>query len=172
MFIGEKNMVHIPFKEKMHPKNISVLFIVVLIIIGLIVGIILSMGSVYRANKRIDEINPNAQLKPGFPIFGMTLVTINIFLLLGLIYTLVSIFRKTKSKFLLGLLLFLFALLIKSFFAYSSIQLIAIASAIRDSNVPVGEILGFSGTGLGAILIIYHIFEFIALSVFLYVSRE
>ena len=165
-------MTDIPFIKQMSPKKVTILFVFLLIIIGLFIGAILSAGSINRADQRIKEIDSEAEIKPGFPFFGMTLVTINIFLLIGLIYTHVSIFKKTKSKFLIGLILFLVALLIKSLFAYSSIQLLTTATALKDSNLPVFETLGFSVTGFGGIFILYHIFEFFVLSIFLYVSRE
>jgi hypothetical protein len=165
-------MVDIPFKKQISPKKVSVLFILTLILIGLVVGTILSIGSINRANQRIGEIDPDAEIRPLFPFLGMTLVTVNIFIILGLLYTHLTIFKKTKSKFLIGLLLFLIALLIKSMFAYSSIQLLTIVTALRNSNLPIVETLEFSGTGFGGIFIFYHIFEFFVLSIFLYVSKE
>jgi hypothetical protein len=165
-------MVSIPFIKEMHPKKISILFIIVLIIIGLSAGIILSTFSINRANQRIIEIDPEAEIQPMLPLLGMTLITINISLLIGLLYTHISIFRKTKSRFLIGLILFLSALFIKSLFAYVSIQSLAITIALENITSPIIETLGFSVTGFGGILILYHIFEFFILSIFLYVSKE
>ncbi|MBN2603479.1 MAG: hypothetical protein JXA91_05060 [Candidatus Thermoplasmatota archaeon] len=156
----------------MHPKTKTFLLITLLIVIGLFVGIFLSGVSIRRARDRIHEIDPEAELKPGIPLFGMTLLTLNIFFLFALIYTHISIFLKAHSKFLIGLILFLVMLLIKSFFAYWSTQLLTIASALRDPDLPLIATLGFSGTGLGGILIFYHIFEFCVLVVFLYLIRE
>jgi hypothetical protein len=165
-------MVNIPFIKEMHPKKISILFILALIIIGLCAGIILSTLSIERANQRIIEIDPEAEIQPTFPFLGLTLITINISLLIGLIYTHISIFRKTKSKFLIGLILFLFALLIKSLFAYISIQSLAVTTALKSITFPIIDTLGFSVTGFGGILIFYHMFEFFILIIFLYVSKE
>jgi hypothetical protein len=165
-------MVNMPFIKEMNPKKISILFILALIIIGLCAGIILSTLSIERANQRIIEIDPEAEIQPTFPFLGLTLITINISLLIGLIYTHISIFRKTKSKFLIGLILFLFALLIKSLFAYISIQSLAVTTALKSITFPIIETLGFSVTGFGGILIFYHMFEFFILIIFLYVSKE
>ena len=165
-------MVNIPFVEKMNPKKVTILFITTLIIIGLFVGIILSVGSIYRANQRLQELDEDAKIRPGLPFIGMTLVTINIFILIGLIYTHFTIYKKTKSKFLIGLILFLIALFIKSLFAYASIQVLTIATALKYSSIAVNETLGFSGRGFGGIFILYHLFEFFVLSLFLYFSRE
>lgn len=165
-------MVTLPFIKQMHPKQKSMLFILVFIIIGLCAGIILSTLSIERVNERIIEIDPDAEIQPMFPFLGLTLITINISLLIGLIYTHISIFRKTKSQFLIGLILFLIALLIKSLFAYVSIQSLAVTTALRSITFPIIETLGFSFTGFGGILIFYHIFEFFVLCIFLYVSKE
>jgi hypothetical protein len=165
-------MVNMPFIKEMNPKKISILFILALIIIGLCAGIILSTLSIERANQRIIEIDPEAEIQPTFPFLGLTLITINISLLIGLIYTHISIFRKTKSKFLIGLILFLFALLIKSLFAYISIQSLAVTTALKSITFPIIDTLGFSVTGFGGILIFYHMFEFFILIIFLYVSKE
>jgi len=164
-------MVTLPFIKQMHPKQKSMLFILVFIITGLCAGIILSTLSIERANERIIEIDPDAEIQPTFPFLGLTLITINISLLIGLIYTHISIFRKTKSQFLIGLI-FLIALLIKSLFAYVSIQSLAVTTALRSITFPIIETLGFSFTGFGGILIFYHIFEFFVLCIFLYVSKE
>jgi hypothetical protein len=165
-------MVNMPFIKEMNPKKISILFILALIIIGLCAGIILSTLSIERANQRIIEIDPEAEIQPTFPFLGLTMITINISLLIGLIYTHISIFRKTKSKFLIGLILFLFALLIKSLFAYISIQSLAVTTALKSITFPIIDTLGFSVTGFGGILIFYHMFEFFILIIFLYVSKE
>jgi hypothetical protein len=165
-------MASIPFIKEMNPKNKSILFILTLIIIGLCAGIIFSTLSIDRANQRIIEIDPEAEIQPTLPFLGMTLITINISLLIGLLYTHISIFRKTKSRFLIGLILFLSALLIKSLFAYVSIQSLAITTALENIISPIIETLDFSVTGFGGILILYHIFEFFVLSIFLYVSKE
>jgi hypothetical protein len=168
----KKNMVNIRFIKELHPKKTSILFILVLIIFGLCAGIIVSTFSIDRANQRIIEIDPEAEIQPIFPFLGMTLITINITILIGLLYTNISIFRKTKSSFLIGLILFLFALLIKSLFAYVTIQSLTIVSAIQNNSPTILETLGFSVLGFGGILILYHMFEFFVLSIFFYVSRK
>jgi hypothetical protein len=165
-------MADIPFIKKMHPKKVTILFLITLVIIGLFVGMLLSAGSINRANKRLDEIDPEAEIRPGFPFLGSILVTINMFILIGLIYTHISIFKKTKSKFIIGLILFLVALFIKSLSAYISIQLLTVATALEYTNIEIVETLGFSSTGFGGMFILYHIFEFFVLSIFFYVSRE
>ncbi len=165
-------MPHIPFMQQISPKKVTFLFLMTLILLGFILGAVLSAGSIYRANQRVQELDPDARVQIGFPFFGMTLVTVNIFIVLGLLYTHVSIYKKTKSSFLIGLLLFLVALLVKSLFAYASIQTLTIATALKDSNIPLLETLGFSGIGFGLIFILYHVFEFFVLSMFFYVSRE
>ena len=89
-------MADIPFMKKMHPKNVTILFLIILIVFGLFFGILLSAGSINRANERLNEIDPDAEIKPGFPFLGSIIVTINMFILIGLIYTHITIFRKTR----------------------------------------------------------------------------
>jgi hypothetical protein len=165
-------MVNIPIIKEMDPKSISILFLIILIVIGLLVGVVLSAGSINLANQRVKEIDPEAEVDPVYPFLGITIITINIFILCGLIYTHILIFKKTKSKFLIGLILFLSALLIKSLFAYASIQLLAIATELKYSNVAIVENLTFSITGFAGIILLYHMFEFFVVSIFFYVSRE
>jgi hypothetical protein len=165
-------MKDMPFIKKINPKNVSILLLIILIVIGLFVGAILSAGSINRANQRVKDIDPDAEVRPGLPFLGITLITINIFILFGLIYTHISIFKKTKSRFLIGLILFLIGLFVKSLFACISIQLLTVATALKYSNPAIVETLGFSGGGFGGILILYHVFELFVLSIFFYVSRE
>lgn len=165
-------MPDIPFMKQIHPKKITILFLTTLILLGLIFGAIISIGSINRANQRIQQIDQDAQVQIFLPIVGMTLVTINIFIVLGLLHTHFSIYKKTKSIFLIGLVLFLIALLVKSLFTYGAIQIITIASGLQDSGLLLFENLGFSGIGFGSIFLLYHIFELFVLCIFFYVSRE
>jgi hypothetical protein len=165
-------MVNIPSMKKMDPKSISILLLIILIVIGLFVGVVLSAGSINLANERVKEIDPEAEVDPVYPFLGITIITINIFILCGLLYTHISIFKKTKSKFLIGLILFLCALLIKSLFAYATIQLLTIAEVLKYSTEASIANLNFSITGFAGIILLYHMFEFFVVSIFFYVSRE
>ena len=68
-----KNMNNIPFIKKMNPKSVSILFLIILIVIGLLVGVIISAGGIYRANQRVKEIDSEAKVKPGFPFLSKPL---------------------------------------------------------------------------------------------------
>jgi hypothetical protein len=80
--------------------------------------------------------------------------TINIVLLVILLLTYVSIYRKTRSQFTIGLLIFGSAFLIKDVTA----------------NPLVMGIFRFAPSGLGPFVFLPSLFELVALSVLLYLS--
>jgi len=89
-----------------------------------------------------------------FYIAKTVVSTINIALLSFLILTYADIYRKTRSQFTIGLLLFSIVFLMKDF----------------ASNPMVIRASGFSMFGLGPFALLPDLFEFAALSVLLYLS--
>jgi hypothetical protein len=96
--------------------------------------------------------------QPGdFEFFYLTFAvisTINIVLLVILLVTYVSIYRKTRSQFTIGLLIFGSAFLIKDITA----------------NPLVMGLFRFAPFGLGPFVFLPGLFELVALSVLLYLS--
>jgi hypothetical protein len=82
------------------------------------------------------------------------LSTVNIALLVFLIATYAALYTKTKSKFTIGLLLFASAFLLKD---------------ILSSPFVIG-VFRFGLAGMGPFALIEPLFEFIAISVLLYLS--
>jgi hypothetical protein len=80
--------------------------------------------------------------------------TLNIALLVVLLITYISIYKKTKSEFTFGLIIFGFAFLLKDV----------------SSSPFVANIFGFMSSGLGPFVVLPGMFEFAALSVLLYLS--
>ena len=82
--------------------------------------------------------------------------TINIALLLILSMIFISVYRKTKSEFSFGLIVFGFAFLLKDIAA----------------NPLLAGIFSFTASGLGPFIVLPDIFELAALSVLLYMNLK
>lgn len=81
---------------------------------------------------------------------------INIFLLISLLYIYGGSYRKLKSPFILGIILFILLLLIQNILFTGFIFIIG----------------GFKGPGMGLPLFITNIIQFIGLSIFLKISLD
>ena len=154
-------MSDIPYKNKMDPKTKAIAIIIVLLIAGLAVGLVLSKVSVDYASRRAGERYKNPQLQMLIRAFtdmytlGTTIICINIFLLLGLLSIYADSFRKTKSSFIFGLLLFISVLFVQSIISLPILQ-----SVLGQTYIP----------SLAGVL--PNIFETIALTILLYLSME
>lgn len=164
----------------------AVKLILLLVIGGIVTGLILSGVFVNEANERIlhfnDEFGPGGF--PGnpftmeplatsqiiLPTFGVMIVCISMFLLIGLIAVYIKIFVKTKSKYIAGLLFFLVPLFIQSIFSVNTLRSLFVSPAIPFGRIR--ESIGFGFGGLGGILVIVSLFEIIGLSILLYLSTE
>ena len=91
-----------------------------------------------------------------FYIAKTVVSTINIALLAFLILTYADIYRKTRSEFTIGLLMFSIVFLMKDF----------------ASNPMVIRAFGFGMSGLGPFALLPDVFELVALSVLLYLSAK
>ncbi|WP_414469770.1 hypothetical protein [Methanobacterium sp. ACI-7] len=80
----------------------------------------------------------------------------NIFLLMALLYIYWGSYREFKSRFILGIILFIFLLLIQNVLFTSFIFIIG----------------GFKGPGMGIPLFITNIIQFVGLSILLKISLE
>lgn len=176
-------MNQIPFqnhREFMYNKK-AILLIIILMIIGTIAGLILSYYFVDQANEQIQHFVDEAP--PGFynlqplatsdiiiPTLGVIIVCISTFLLVGLIVVYLKVFMKSNSKYIVGLLFFLFPLFIQSIISINTLR-----SLFTSSSIPfhtIRESVGFGIGGLGGMLVILSIFEIFGLSILLYLSTE
>ncbi len=89
-----------------------------------------------------------------FYMFNTILSTINVALLLFLLFSYLDIYRKIKSEFTVGLIVFSLTLL---FYALSS-------------NPLVHWLFGFRGFGLGPFAMLPDLFTTVALTVLLYIT--
>ena len=164
-------------RPKMDPKAKAIVILFLLLIIGVVIGFVISHYSLESIDKRtkativffkgdftlkqLDQLN-TPQARAIWESFKetYTLVTIviclNLALLIGLLGVYYDGFRKTKSNFTLGLFMFLGVLFIQAFLSLPVIQLV----------------LGQSLSDLGLFHIVPNFFETIALIIFFYLSTE
>ena len=184
-------MKQIPVDEnnisKYNKKAIK--FIIILVICGIVAGIALSSLFVYEANERIKNFdedlrymrNQGVPFEPEsieplsfsdiiLPALGVIVVSISTFLLVGLIIVYLKIFLSSNSRYIVGLLFFLFPLLIQSVFFLNALRSLFVSSRIPFFSVR--ESIGFSIGGLGGMLVILSIFEIVGLTILLYLSNE
>jgi hypothetical protein len=162
------------------------MLIVILFICGIVSGLILSSFFINEANERIsrfdEETKPFWHQDPNInpvplttsdiiiPTLGVIIICITTFLLIGLVSVYFKIFLKSSSKYIVGLLFFLFPLLIQSIFSVNTLRSLFVSSAIPYKNIR--DSVGFGLGGLGGILIVLSLFEIIGLSILLYLSTE
>jgi len=102
-------------------KTKAIALVVVLLIVGTIIGFALSYASLKKGKELAEKRGQpfeNKRLARIF-IFRYTasviiIITVNIFLLLGLFWVYANTYAKTKSSFMLGLLFFIGVLFIQS----------------------------------------------------------
>ena len=108
-------MSDIPYKKQMDPKAKAIAIIIVLLIVGMIVGLVISRVSMNYAREKYQGANQRVlNLIGTLYALSMSILCINIALLLGLFWIYADSLRKTKSSFMLGLLLFIGVLLVQS----------------------------------------------------------
>jgi len=138
-------------KKKGH--TISKLWVLVVLAIGIGTGVLLSAFTAARELAfdfyRFRFIEPVLASR-------IVLSTTSIALLVALIVVYVKVYRETKANFSLGLLVVLFALLLRSLLSYPLVLLLA-------GTIPLGP---------GTFLSSAEIFTVVAYAIFLYLSLE
>ena len=146
--------------ESQMNSNMRVWIILVTVIIVAFLAAFWAVSTIYRPQfpQFPERSLPHAGSIPGdiefFYIAQTVVSTINVALLVFLIVTYVSIYRKTRSEFTIGLLVFSVVFLMKDLAA----------------NPLVIQAFGFRPFGLGPFAMLPDLFEFVALSVLLYLS--
>jgi len=149
-----------------------VLTLFALLIVGSFIGLLVSYVSLTILQNRIGDAT---EIKGVWEAFrtNFTIDTIvicmNLSLLLGLLWGYRRDFMKTKSPFLLGLLLFLLVLFVQSLFSLPILNLIIsfINIGVRQGFVYI--LLAYKSSIFG---ILSHFFETVALIILYYLSRE
>jgi hypothetical protein len=102
---------------------------------------------------------PSGQIFGDFEFFYVAqtvLSTVNIALLIFLLATYIDVYRKTRSQFTFGLIIFSLVFLLRTLTA----------------NPLFMWVFGFRAFGLGPFALLPDLFEFVALSVLLYLSAK
>ena len=159
--------------KKLNPKVKAISAIIGLIIIGTIIGYLISVFSlqiiIAELNKLPIQIDPSRIDKSiNYYTGALICLAVEIVLLIGLFYIYIDSYRKTKSIFLIGLNMFILALFIRSIFSVISIQNIA-TTYIQVSPIVYRT---FLTPGFNELNFIGYTFEIIALSIFFYLSME
>jgi len=146
-------------KPKMdsNAKALAILFI--LLIVGAVIGITISLVSLGFLKVRFGSMEGARVIWRVFAdnyMLGTIIICMNLSLLLGLLGSYVNSFRKTKSSFLLGLVLFLGVLFVQSLLSLPFL----------------GILLTNSGYQSGLFSILPNMFETIALIILFYLSME
>lgn len=140
-------------------KNLKILLILVVLIV---VALDAAFWAAYSFYQPIDPLRPVAPpvSNPAdlelFYIAQTVVSSLNMVLLAVLVIVNVDIFRKTRSKFTFGLLIFSIAFLFKDL----------------TSNPLIIWMFGFHPVGLGPFALLPDLFEFVVLTVLLYLSFE
>jgi len=159
-------------KSEMDPKAKAITRLFSLLLIGAIVGIVVSITSLGFLYARVGGLESIQNVWGAFSTNFMLktiIICMNLSMLFGLIWSYRNDFKKTKSPFLLGLMLFLVVLFVQSLLSLPILNLII-------SVVTIGIRSGFSYVLLAyqsAIFdIIAHFFGTIALIILFYLSNE
>ena len=124
-------MNEIPYRKKINPKVKAIVTIFALIIIGIITWIYhfdIQSSNNYCRIKQTPYTNrscTNQSISSITILVCLVCMDIEITFLIGLLYVYYDSYRKTKSRFLIGLNMFIIALLIRSFLSVISLYTIA-----------------------------------------------
>jgi len=166
-------MNDIPYTKKINPRTKAFVTIIGLIFIGIIIGYLISLFSLQIILAEINElpiqIDPSRVTRSiNYYTGALIFLSIQILLLIGLLYVYYDSYRKTKSRFLIGLNMFIIVLFIRSILSVVSLHTIA-TEYIRV--IPYVS-RTFLTPGFSVLNYILYLFEILALSILLYLSME
>jgi phosphoglycerol transferase MdoB-like AlkP superfamily enzyme len=166
-------MNDIPYTKTITPRTKAFVAIIGLIFIGIIIGYVISLFSLQIIQTEIDELpiqidQSRITRSMNYYTGAMIFLSIQIMLLVGLLYVYFDSFRKTKSRFLIGLNMFIIVLFIRSILSVVSLHTIA-TEYIRV--IPYVS-RTFLTPGFSVLNYILYLFEVLALSILLYLSME
>ena len=166
-------MNDIPYTKKITPRTKAFVTIICLIFIGIIIGYLISLFSLQIIRAEIDELpiqidSSRITRSVNYYTGALIFLSIEIILLVGLLYVYYDSYRKTKSRFLIGLNMFIIVLFIRSILSVVSLHSIA-TEYIRV--IPYVS-RTFLTPGFSVLNYVLYIFEVLALSILLYLSME
>lgn len=162
-----------PYSKKIQPKTKALVIIFGLIIIGGIIGYAVSVFSLENILTELNELPiqiPQTRIERSVNYYTAALIclSVEITVLVGLLYMYLDSYRKTKSRFLIGLNMFIVALFIKSILSVISLYNMA-TDYIRF--IPYVS-RTFLTPGFSELNFVVYAFEISALSILLYLSLE
>ena len=166
-------MNEVSFIKKLSPNTKAIVTILGLIVIGIIIGYVISIFSlqiiITELNKLPVQINPiRIERSVNYYTGALVCLGVEILLLIGLLYMYCDSYRKTKSRFLIVLNMFILALFIRSILSVVSLQNVA------TEYIKVSPYVSrtFLTPGFNELNFVVYIFEIIALSILLYLSMK
>jgi hypothetical protein len=162
-----------PSIKGMNPRIKALIVITGLILIGILVGYIISYFSLEVLIDKVDNLTikidqMRIDRSVNYYIGAVIILTIELVLLVGVLFVYFDSYRKIKSRFLIVLNIFIVALLVKSVLSIISLHTIAadyinvIPYVSRTFLTPGFTILSFILTG----------FEIAAISILVYLSMD
>jgi hypothetical protein len=166
-------MNDMPYLKRINPKIKAIVIILGLIVLGIILGYVISLLSLEIIMTELDKLPiqiPSIRIDRSITYYTGALIclAIQITLLIGLLYAYVDSYRQTKSQFLIGLNMFIIALLIRSILSVVSLHNTA-TEYIRFTPFVSRTFLTL---GFSELNFIVYAFEIIALSILLYLSLK
>jgi len=162
-----------------NPKIRSVVFITVLILVGIVIGQLIAIASApylleaiegpkdHHAPPFILTDDQKQEIINGYTRVSMILCS-EIMLLIGLICVYIQTYRKTKSKYLIGFVIFVGVFFVKSVSYYLAMTPL-FSNSIRAAPIAIGPLLrGY----FGPFGIYFTLFEILAVCILIYLSRE
>jgi hypothetical protein len=145
-------------ENQMH-KNLRIILVLTTLIAVALAAALWADSTFYQPFNPLRPLQPPHSIPGDFELFyAVTTVvsSVNIALLVFLLITNVDIFRKTRSKFTLTLLIFSTAFLFKN---------------LTDSPIVIWA-FGYRQFGLGPFALLPDLFEFVVLTALLYLNFE
>jgi hypothetical protein len=143
-------------------KNLKIGLVITVVVVAIAILAALWASATFPfppANFPERRFPPSGQIIGDFEFFyvAQTVVsTVNIALLIFLLITYIDIYRRTRSQFTIGLILFSLVFLLRTLTANSLFM----------------WVFGFRAFGLGPFALLPDLFELVALSVLLYLSAK
>ncbi len=160
------------YEEESDLQRRTLLLLFTFLLIGAIIGLFVSFGSLALLQRRIGSIQEYQTIwyafRTNFTI-DTIVICMNLSLLSGLLLGYRRDYKKTHSPFLLGLVLFLIVLFVQSLLSLPILNLIISLVEIGMRQGFVYILLAYKSSIFG---IIAHFFETLALMILFYLSHE
>ncbi len=130
-------------------------YVAIVLGIGILLGVLVALGAPPRPGPPGPGGGPGPA-PPGIARIGYLLSTLDLVLLLSLVFVYTRTYFETRARFALGLVVVLVALAFQTFFASSLLF----------------ALFGYGPGGLGPFLVLSYGFAAFALTLFLYLSLD